>query len=73
MTMGLGVACVIVGLVCGISAAVLARCETEPKTTENPKRTSRTCEKRSRDDERDAYYMRNFWNYDGSEQREWED
>ena len=32
----------------------------------------KTAQKR-RERAKDAYYMRNFWNYDGSEQQDWDE
>ena len=36
------------------------------------RRQARVCADRERERRRQAHYMRNFWNYDGSEQEEFE-
>lgn len=46
---------------------------TPPAVSRRPSRKGGADQALKREQEKQAHYMRNFWNYDGSEQQDWED
>lgn len=64
------------GFVIAATAAILAgytalRCRHRRKQAAARRR--RVCRQKERESRREAHYMRNFWNYDGSCQEEFEE
>ncbi len=54
----------------GVAAVCAAAMLVPPQTD---KRSARRHRRRRREQEREAHYMRNFWNYDGSAQEDFEE